>query len=77
MFVSDIPRLADAQDSAAKRFMHLVDALYDHRVKLILSAELPPADLYEGRLLQGAFERTISRLIEMGSEDYLALAHKP
>ena len=77
VFVSDIPRLADAQDSAAKRFMHLVDALYDHRVKLILSAELPPADLYEGRLLQGAFERTISRLIEMGSEDYLALAHKP
>ncbi len=77
VFVSDIPRLADAQDNAAKRFMHLVDALYDHRVKMIASASLQPAELYQGRLLQGAFDRTISRLIEMGSTDYLALAHKP
>lgn len=77
VFVSDIPRLADAQDNAAKRFMHLVDALYDHRVKLIASACLQPAELYQGRLLQGAFDRTVSRLIEMGSTDYLALAHKP
>jgi cell division protein ZapE len=77
VFVSDIPRLADAQDSAAKRFMHLVDALYDHRVKLIASASQPPTELYQGRLLKGAFDRTVSRLIEMGSEDYLAMAHKP
>lgn len=77
VFVSDIPLLADAQDSAAKRFMHLVDALYDHRVKLIASASLQPAELYQGRLLQGAFERTVSRLLEMGSLDYLAMAHKP
>ena len=77
VFVSDIPPLADAQDSAAKRFMHLVDALYDHRVKLIASAATQPMDLYQGRLLQGAFDRTVSRLIEMGSEDYLALPHKP
>lgn len=77
VFVSDIPMLADAQDSAAKRFMHLVDALYDHRVKLIASAKLQPAELYQGRLLKGAFDRTVSRLIEMGSLDYLAMAHKP
>ena len=77
VFVSDIPRLADAQDSAAKRFMHLVDALYDHKVKLIASASLQPVELYQGRLLRGAFDRTVSRLIEMGSADYLALAHKP
>lgn len=77
VFVSDIPLLADAQDSAAKRFMHLVDALYDHRVKLIASAQRQPAELYQGRLLKGAFDRTISRLIEMGSHNYLALAHKP
>lgn len=76
VFVTNIPVLGDAQDSAAKRFMHLIDALYDHRVKLIVSAELPPADLYQGRLLKGAFDRTVSRLIEMGSADYLALAHK-
>ena len=77
VFVSNIPLLADAQDSAAKRFMHLVDALYDHRVKLIASACSQPAELYQGRLLKGAFDRTVSRLIEMGSEDYLTLAHKP
>lgn len=77
VFVYDIPVLADAQDSAAKRFMHLVDALYDHRVKLVISAEQPPSGLYQGRLLQGAFERTVSRLIEMGSTDYLAMEHKP
>ena len=77
VFVSNIPQLADAQDSAAKRFMHLVDALYDHRVKLIASANSQPAELYQGHLLKGAFDRTVSRLIEMGSADYLALAHKP
>jgi cell division protein ZapE len=77
VFVSNIPLLADAQDSAAKRFMHLVDALYDHRVKLVASANGQPAELYQGRLLKGAFDRTVSRLIEMGSEDYLMLAHKP
>jgi len=77
VFVSNIPQLADAQDSAAKRFMHLVDALYDHRVKLIASAQTQPAEIYQGRLLQGAFDRTVSRLIEMGSHDYLASAHKP
>lgn len=77
VFVSNIPLLADAQDSAAKRFMHLVDALYDHRVKLVASAQAQPAEIYQGRLLQGAFDRTVSRLIEMASHDYLALAHKP
>lgn len=77
VFVSDIPRLADAQDSAAKRFMHLVDALYDHRVKLIASACVHPSELYHGRLLKDAFERTVSRLIEMGSVVYMAMPHKP
>lgn len=77
VFVSDIPALGPAQDSAAKRFMHLVDALYDHRVKLIASAAARPEELYRGRLLAGVFERTVSRLVEMGSHDYLALAHKP
>lgn len=77
VFVSEIPQLGDAQDSAAKRFMHLIDALYDHRVKLIASACQPPEKIYQGRLLQGVFDRTVSRLIEMASADYLALPHKP
>ena len=77
VFISDIPSMQDADDSAAKRFMHLIDALYDHRVKLIATAEAPPDDLYHGRLLRGSFDRTVSRLIEMGSHDYLSMPHKP
>lgn len=77
VFVSDIPVLKDADDSAAKRFMHLVDALYDHKVKLIATAEAEPVGLYHGRLLKDAFDRTVSRLIEMGSHDYLAMPHRP
>jgi cell division protein ZapE len=77
VIVSNIPVLLPAKDSAAKRFMHLVDALYDHRVKLIATAEESPEKLYQGNLLSGMFERTVSRLIEMASHDYLASAHRP
>lgn len=77
VFVSDIPLLVDTKDSAAKRFMHLVDALYDHRVKLVVSAEQLPSALYQGRLLRDAFERTVSRLVEMGGTEYLAMEHRP
>lgn len=76
VFVSDIPMLGDAQDSAAKRFMHLVDALYDHRVKLVVSASRPAETIYQGRLLRGEFGRTVSRLIEMASNEYLAMPHR-
>ncbi len=77
VFISGIPAMYEADDSAAKRFMHLVDALYDHRVKLIATAEASPGELYHGKLLRNSFERTVSRLIEMGSHDYLAMPHKP
>lgn len=76
VIVSDIPLLGDAQDSSAKRFMHLVDALYDHRVKLIVSASRPAETLYQGSLLRDEFGRTVSRLIEMASHDYLAMPHR-
>ena len=59
----------------AKRFVTLIDALYEAKVKFICSAEVGPAELYtEG---DGAFEfeRTVSRLIEMQSPDYMALPH--
>ncbi|MGD8927035.1 MAG: cell division protein ZapE [Thioalkalispiraceae bacterium] len=74
--ISDIPVLSPAKDSAAKRFMHLIDALYDHRVKLIATSETTPEKLYQGNLLKGMFDRTVSRLIEMASHDYLASAHR-
>ena len=75
--IKNIPLLPPARDSAAKRFMHLIDALYDHRVKLIATAEASPQELYQGELLKGMFDRTVSRLIEMASHDYLAMAHRP
>jgi len=75
--VSNIPVLLPAKDSAAKRFMHLIDALYDHRVKLIATAGETPEQLYQGNMLVGMFDRTVSRLIEMASHDYLAMAHRP
>jgi cell division protein ZapE len=64
-------------DDEARRFIALVDELYDRNVNLILSAAAPPAQLYRGERLTAAFERTVSRLIEMQSEAYLAREHRP
>jgi len=75
--VSGIPRMSPQHRNEAKRFVTLIDALYDRAVKLLATAEAPPAELYpEG---DGAFEfeRTASRLIEMQSAEYLARSHKP
>ncbi len=76
LFLSRIPVMLPANDSAAKRFMHLIDALYDHRVKLIATAQTTPQEIYQGNLLAGMFDRTVSRLIEMSSHDYLAEPHR-
>lgn len=76
VLLSDVPRMDDNRDDAAKRFMHLIDALYDHRVKLIVTAQDAPDRLYSGRYLQFAFQRTASRLQEMGGHRYLAKPHR-
>jgi cell division protein ZapE len=75
LFLSRIPRLTPEKRNEAKRFVTLVDALYEHRVKLICSAEQPPEDLYPAG--QGAFEfeRTVSRLHEMQTESYIGAEH--
>ena len=70
-----VPRLSPANYEAARRFIVLIDALYDHRVKLVASAQAAPDALYESGEGARAFERTASRLDEMQSGDYLALAH--
>ena len=78
ILLSGVPRLTLGQDAAARRFLHLVDELYDRRVKLILSAAVPLDELYSGRLHEFAHERLISRLVEMQSAGYLAAgAGKP
>ena len=77
IIIDRIPALAESERNEAKRFIILIDALYDMRVKLIASAAGEPKTLYAGADGAEAFEfaRTASRLYEMRSADYLALPH--
>jgi cell division protein ZapE len=77
ILVSGLPQLGDAQSDAARRFITLVDELYDRNVKLILSAAKEIDEIYRGERLAFEFQRTRSRLIEMQSHDYLARPHLP
>lgn len=74
--LSDIPVFDRLKEDQARRFINLIDVLYDHSVKLICSAQARPEDLYQGSRVAFEFQRTVSRLIEMQSHDYLALSHK-
>ena len=76
LLLSDVPRMAPSQASEARRFTWLVDVLYDRRVKLILSAEVPPEELYTEGQLSHEFPRTVSRLHEMQSKEFLALERR-
>ena len=76
LVVAAIPRMGPPQRNEARRFATLIDVLYDNKIKLICAADAAPDELYpEG---DGTFEfaRTASRLMEMQSEDYIALPHK-
>jgi cell division protein ZapE len=70
-----VPKLSPANFDEARRFIVLIDALYEHRVKLIASADAMPDALYERGENARAFERTASRLQEMQSAEYLELPH--
>ncbi len=75
VIVVGIPKLGPENRNEAARFVTLIDALYEHKVKLIASADAEPAGLYvvgDGRF---EFDRTVSRLMEMQSQDYLAEGH--
>lgn len=76
VLISNAPQFDATLENQARRFIALVDEFYDRRVKLILSAEALPSELYRGRKLARDFRRTLSRLEEMRSHDYLAAAHR-
>ncbi len=76
VLLSDVPHMPVRLASEARRFTWLVDVLYDRGVKLILSAEVPPEQLYTEGPLVHEFPRTVSRLIEMQSAEYLAQPHR-
>jgi cell division protein ZapE len=77
VMIDHIPVLKDGERNAARRFISLIDSLYDNRVKLVASAATEPVGIY--RASDGpeavSFQRAASRLIEMRSEEYLALPH--
>ena len=75
MFLVGIPQLGPENRNEAARFVTLIDALYEMKVKLIASADAEPADLYSSGDGRFEFDRTISRLMEMQSDSYLALGH--
>jgi cell division protein ZapE len=77
IMIDHVPVMDYAERNAAKRFITLIDALYDNAVKLLASAEANPVSLYLATdgIEANEFKRTSSRLIEMGSESYLALPH--
>lgn len=76
VLLSDVPYMPVNMASEARRFTWLVDVLYDRRVKLILSAAVPPEALYTEGPLAHEFPRTVSRLNEMQSAEFLALEHR-
>ena len=75
VLIVGVPRLSPDQRNDAARFVTLIDTLYEYHVNLLVAADVEPADLYpEG---DGAFEfeRTVSRLMEMQSAEYLSQGH--
>ncbi|MEE8444524.1 MAG: cell division protein ZapE [Alphaproteobacteria bacterium] len=75
VIIDGIPRLSPQEREVAKRFVVLIDTLYEHRVNLFASAEVDPAELYPAGDTAFEFKRTSSRLIEMQAEDYIAAPH--
>jgi cell division protein ZapE len=71
VILSGVPYMPPRMTNEARRFIWLIDVLYDHKIKLIISAEVPAPDLYTEGQITAEFSRTVSRLIEMQSRDYL------
>ncbi len=76
VLLSGIPRMTRDMANEARRFTWLVDIFYDHKVKLIMTAACEADELYREGVQASEFFRTVSRLVEMRSRDYLAAAHR-
>jgi cell division protein ZapE len=76
VFLSHIPGMSAEDAPAVRRFIWLVDVLYDKRVKLVVSAAASPHEICSDAAQNGEFARTASRLVEMQSKGYLGLAHQ-
>ncbi len=75
VFLSNIPEMGNDNNDAARRMLNLLDVFYDQKVKLIISANAPIDQLYQGKRLAFEFDRATSRLLEMQSEEYLKQPH--
>jgi cell division protein ZapE len=75
VLIDHIPIMSDNMHNVARRFTLLIDTFYDEGVKLICSAAAPPEQLYPDGVASDAFRRTVSRLAEMQSADYLKRGH--
>ncbi|MBO3277602.1 cell division protein ZapE [Pseudomonas schmalbachii] len=76
VLLANVEQMGVTKDDMARRFINLVDEFYDRNVKLIISAEVELKDLYTGGRLEFEFQRTLSRLLEMQSHEYLARPHR-
>jgi len=70
VILSGVPRMSAAMSSEARRFTWLIDVFYDHKIKLIISAQVTADELYTEGALSNEFHRTVSRIIEMQSREY-------
>jgi len=77
VMVFDVPVMTGLMESEARRFIALVDEFYERHVKLVVSAAVPLPEIYQGTQLQFEFQRCLSRLQEMQSEEYLKKSHLP
>ena len=77
VILANVEQMSVAKDDMARRFINLVDEFYDRYVKLIISAEVELKDLYTGGRLSFEFQRTLSRLLEMQSHEFLSRPHRP
>jgi len=75
ILINNVPRMDEARRNEAKRFMLLIDELYEHKTNLIMAAEAPPHELYAEGRHAFEFERAVSRLMEMQSAEFLEAAH--